>query len=58
MKIKLVKLDGQIPGFIICFARELILFLDVITLGFLLPLVTSKKQTFKDILTRTTIIDR
>lgn len=58
MKIKLVKLNGHVPGFITCFARELILFLDIITLGFLLPFVTSKKQTFKDILTRTIIIDR
>lgn len=57
MKIKLVKLDGQIASFITCFARELILFLDIITLGFLLPLVTKKKQTFKDILTRTTLIN-
>lgn len=58
MKIKLVKLNGRVPGFITCFARELILFLDIITLGFLLPFVNPKRQTFKDILTRTAIIDR
>lgn len=58
MKIKLVKLDGQIAGFITCFVREIILFLDIITLGFLLPLVTKQKQTLKDILTRTTLINK
>ena len=50
--------DIDFDFFFTCFARELILFLDIITLGFLLPFVTSKKQTFKDILTRTIIIDR
>ena len=58
MHIKVVKLSGDIPGFIISFARELILFLDIITLGFLLTFVTEKKQTIKDILTRTTVIIR
>ena len=55
---KVVKLSGDIPGFIISFARELILFLDIITLGFLLTFVTEKKQTIKDILTRTTVVIR
>lgn len=58
MHIKIVKLTGEIPGFIISFARELILFLDIITLGFLLTFVTEKKQTIKDILTRTVVIIR
>ena len=58
MRIKLVKLNGDVAGFITCFARELIIILDIVSLGFLLPFVTKKKQTIKDILTRTIIIDR
>ena len=58
MHLKLTKQDGEIAGFIIVFARELILFLDIITLGFLLPFATTKRQTFKDILTRTVVINR
>ncbi len=58
MRIKLVKLNGDVAGFITCFARELIIILDIISLGFLLPFVTQKKQTIKDILTRTIVIDR
>ena len=58
MRIKLVTLNGKLAGVITCIARELILFLDIITLGFLLPFVTKKRQTLKDILTRTVIIDR
>lgn len=58
MHLKVVKLDGEVAGFITVFARELILFLDIITLSFLLTFVTEKRQTFKDILTRTIVIDR
>lgn len=58
MHIKLTKQDGNVAGFITVFARELILFLDIITLGFLLPLTTIKRQTLTDILTRTTVINR
>lgn len=58
MRIKLVKLNGDIAGFITCFARQLIIIVDIISLGFLLPFVSEKKQTVKDILTRTIVIDR
>ena len=58
MHIKLVNLKGEVIGFITAFARELIMFLDIITLGFLLALITPKKQTIKDIQTRTVIIDK
>ena len=58
MRIKLVKLNGDVAGFITCFARELVIILDIVSLGFLLPFVTQKKQTVKDILTRTIVIDR
>lgn len=58
MHVKLVKINGEVAGFIRCFARELILILDIVSLGFLLPFVTPKRQTIKDILTRTTVIDR
>lgn len=58
MHIKLVKLNGDVAGFITCFVRELIIILDIVSLGFLLPFVTKKKQTIKDILTRTIVIDR
>lgn len=58
LKIKVVKSDGNIAGFITCLARELLLVIDFLTLSFLLTLVTPKKQTIKDILTRTIVIDR
>ena len=45
-------------GVIGSFIRQLILVLDIFTLGFLASFVTSKKQTVKDILTRTLVIDR
>lgn len=58
MHIKLTKQDGNVAGFITVFARELISFLNIITLGFLLPFATTKRQTLKDILTRTVVINR
>lgn len=58
MKIKLVKTNQKIAGFITCIAREILLVLDIITLGFLLTMVTRKKQTLKDILTNTIVIDK
>ena len=58
MKIKLVKANQKIAGFITCIVREILLVLDIITLGFLLTIVTRKKQTLKDILTNTVVIDK
>ena len=58
MHIKVVKLNGEIQGFIGSLIRELMLVLDYVTLGFLSSFVTPKKQTIKDILTRTVVIDR
>lgn len=58
MHIKTTKLDGEIQGFIGAFIRQLVLFLDIFTLGFLSSFVTPQKQTIKDILTRTVVIDR
>lgn len=58
MHIKVTKLDGEIQGVIGSFIRQLILVLDIFTLGFLASFVTPKKQTVKDILTRTIVIDR
>ena len=58
MHIKVTKLDGEIQGFIGSFIRQLILVIDIFTLGFLASFVTLKKQTTKDILTRTIVIER
>lgn len=58
MHIKVVKLNGEIQRFIGSLIRELMLVLDYVTLGFLSSFVTPKKQTIKDILTRTVVIDR
>lgn len=58
MHIKVTKLNGEIQGVIGSFIRQLILVLDIFTLGFLASFVTPKKQTVKDILTRTLVIDR
>lgn len=58
MHIKVTKLNGEIQGFIGSFVRQLLLFLDVFILGFIASFVTEKKQTTKDILTRTVVIDK
>lgn len=58
MHIKTTKLDGEIQGFIGSFIRQLLLFLDIFILGCLSSFVTPKRQTIKDILTRTVVIDR
>ena len=58
MHIKTTKLNGEIQGFIGSFIRQLILIIDIFALGFLASFVTEKKQTVKDILTRTVVIDK
>lgn len=58
MRIKVAKLNGDLPGFIRCFTREIVMLLDFITLGFLLVFANKQRQTLKDILTRTIVIDR
>ena len=44
-------------SFPIAMLRYILITLDIITLGFLLPLSNNKKQTLKDIITKTIIID-
>lgn len=58
MNIKVTKQNGEIAGFITSFVRHIIIVLDILSLGFLLTLVTPKRQTIKDILTKTVVINR
>lgn len=58
LKIKVSNLAGEKIGFFRSFIRELLLAIDIVTLGFLLAPITRKKQTLKDIITKTIVIKR
>lgn len=55
--IKIVNLDGEKISFIKSFIRQYFILLDFICLGFLLPFVTKKRQTLKDIIFKTIVIN-
>ena len=57
MKIRLTNIDESKISFIKSLIREMLQIIDIITLGFLLPLTHNKKQTIKDIITKTIIIN-
>ncbi len=56
-KIRLTNLEEEKISFIKALIRELLMIIDLITLGFLLPLTNIKRQTIKDMITKTIIID-
>ena len=58
MHIKIIKYNGEIQGFIRSFIRQFLLVIDIFALGGLAACVTPKKQTIKDILTRTIVVER
>lgn len=57
LKIKLTSLNEDTITFLKAFVREILLSIDILTLGFLLPFSHKRKQTVKDILTKTIIIN-
>ncbi len=56
--LKLTNLNGENVNFIKSFVRQFFLILDCVCLGFLLALVTEKKQTVKDKIMKTVVINR
>lgn len=57
LKIRVTNLKEEKISFPLAMLRYILIILDVITLGFLLPLANTKNQTLKDIITKTIIID-
>lgn len=53
--IKVVNLDDSDITYIKSFIREIFITIDILTLGFLLPLSNNKNQTVKDLITKTVI---
>ncbi len=56
--LKLTNLNGEKMNFIKSFVRQYFLILDCVCLGFLLALITEKKQTVKDKIMKTVVINR
>ena len=57
LKIKITDINEEYISFTKALIRELLISVDIITFGFLLPLVDKRKQTLKDKLTKTIIIN-
>ena len=57
LKICVTNMEEEKISFPIAMLRYILITIDIITLGFLLPLSNNKKQTLKDIITKTIIID-
>ena len=57
LKIKLADMNEENISFLKALVRELLMIVDIISLGFLLPLGQNKNQTIKDILTGTFVIN-
>lgn len=57
LKIKITNMKEENISFLCAIFRYFSIIIDIITLGFLLPLSNNKKQTLKDIITKTIIIE-
>ena len=57
MKIRVTDKNENTNSFIILFIRQLLIIIDIISLGFLLPFVNEEKQTIKDKITKTIVIN-
>lgn len=55
--IKIVNLNDRKLTYTKSFIRELLIIVDLLTLGFLLPLSNKKNQTLKDVITKTVVIN-
>lgn len=56
MQLRVVTEDEKSLHFPLAFIREIFILIDIVTLGFLLPLSSKKRQTVKDKLTKTVVI--
>ena len=57
LKIKITSIEKEKISFTTSLIRYLMIVIDLITLGFLLPISNNTKQTLKDMITKTIIID-
>lgn len=57
MKIKLVDEDENVINFPMSFIRQMLIIIDIITLGFLLSISDVKRQTIKDKITKTIVVN-
>ncbi len=57
-KIKVTNTNGEIISFVRSFLRQFLIVIDILSLGFLMALITKKKQTVKDLATQTIVINR
>ena len=57
LKIKMTDQEENTITFLKAFIREMLIIVDLMTFGFLLPFSSKKHQTLKDILTKTIVID-
>ena len=57
LKIKTITLNDKKPGFFRLFFKQIILLVEIITLGFLLAIVTPKRQTLSNRLSKTVVVD-
>ena len=57
LKIKTITLNDKKPGFFRLLFKQIILPIEIITLGFLLAVVTPKRQTLSNRLSKTVVVD-
>ena len=57
LKIKTITLNDKKSGFFRLFFKQIILLVEIITLGFLLAIVTPKRQTLSNRLSKTVVVD-
>lgn len=55
--IRLINEEDKIINFYLAFAREILIILDILTLGFLLVFTNKQGQTLKDKITKTVVIE-
>ena len=57
LRIKMITLNDKKPGFFRLLFKQIILLVEIITLGFLLAIVTPKRQTLSNRLSKTVVVD-
>lgn len=57
MRIRVINESGENLNFPICFVRQFLIVLDIITFGWMLSVSNRRKQTLKDVITKTVVVD-
>ena len=57
IRICVINESGEKLNFPICFIRQFLIVLDILTFGWMLSISNSKKQTLKDLITKTVVVD-